>query len=153
MVEMVKTIRVTSRCHSSRHPKDHSCAFQFKYIPEASKNNEETPFNIFNDDIPVPDEIANKYNLDDYNLEAYEYREKYYILATEIIKRKELKKLQKYCQCEICKLWKFDIRRCFACGCCHGCLLSYDGDMTRSSQRIIDASREAYQLSCNKKQD
>ncbi len=142
---MVVTIRVTTESYSGRHPKDHSCAFQFKYKPVTPENNDGASFDIFKIDIPVPDEISDKYNLDDYKLVAYKYRNKYYILATEILRGEELDKLQKFCSCEKCKLWKFDIRRCFMCGCCHGCLFAYDGDLFYSNQYIINESRKAYQ--------
>lgn len=154
---MTNTIRVKSKCCPSVNtkPDDIDCAFKFEYIPPISLNNED--FDIFEVDIPVPLLISGIYNLNNYKLEAYKFRNKYYICATEIIRADELLKIQNFCQCYKCKLYWFDIRRCFTCGCCVGCLFSYDGDIFTSSQKIIDDSRKAYQQyindNLNKKQD
>jgi hypothetical protein len=68
--------------------------------------------------------------------------EKKYIVVEEILNDEELKKLERYCQCEICTASIFNITKYFNCRCCVGCLKAGNGFLR---QKIIDATRNAYQ--------
>jgi len=75
-----------------------------------------------------------------YNINFTKDGQKYkkdYVVAEEVLSDDELKKLQKYCRCERCKLpWYSFIRKSFACPCCIGCLKS-----TRVAQYVINDTR------------
>ena len=71
-----------------------------------------------------------------------------YVVAQEQLSRKDMKKLEEYCQCDYCvKSW-YDIRKYFTCRCCVGCTQS---DFPR--QYVINKSREKkYEIENEKSQ-